>query len=143
MKTYRTKTFSQRKEDIVRQWHLLDAKNQVLGDFASQIAVLLSGKNKATYTPSQDNGDYVVIINASHIAVTGNKAENKLYRRHSNYPGGFKEETFSELLKRQPESIIIRAVKGMLPANRHRDAKLARLKIFANDQHTYQNYIKD
>lgn len=143
MKTYRTKTFSQRKEDIVRHWHLVDAKNQVLGDLASRLAVILSGKDKPAYTPNQDNGDYVVLINVAQIVVTGNKAKDKLYRSHSNFPGGFKEENFESLLKRQPEKVITKAVKGMLADNRHRDTKLSRLKIFADGQHTYQNYIKD
>ena len=142
MKTYRKKTFVQKKEALKRQWHLLDAKEQILGDLATEISTLLLGKNKAEYTPHNDGGDYVVVINASTIKVTGNKEKNKIYARHSNYPGGYKEENFADLLARYPEKIIITAVKGMLPSNRLRDARLKRLKVFAGNEHTYQNYIK-
>lgn len=143
MKTYRTKTTVQRKEDIKRNWLLVDAKNRVLGDLASEIATLLMGKNKPDYTAHNDGGDYVVLINASQVVVTGNKAADKMYARHSNYPGGFKEENFTDLLARKPEEVIIRAVKGMLPKNRLQDSRLARLKIFAGAEHTYSNYIKN
>ncbi len=143
MKTYRTKTTVQRREDIKRNWILLDAKDRVLGDFASEIATRLQGKDKPTYTANNDGGDYIVVVNASQIVVTGQKATNKVYARHSNYPGGFKEETFADLLARRPEAVIIAAVKGMLPKNRLQADRLARMKIFAGSEHTYSNYIKN
>lgn len=142
MKTYRTKTTVQRKEDVKRNWLLIDAKDQILGSLASQIADSLIGKHKVDYTPHNDGGDYVVVINASQVAVTGKKALDKLYTHHSNYPGGYKEETFANLLARQPEAVIRTAVKGMLPKNRLQDDRLSRLKIFAGNEHTYGNYIK-
>lgn len=142
MKTYRKKTFVQRKEDVQRAWHLIDAKDCVLGDLAGKLSTILMGKDKPTYTPHNDGGDYIVLINASQIKVTGSKVQNKIYARHSNFPGGYKEENFADLLARYPEKIILNAVKGMLPANRLRDDRLARLKIFAGSEHTYQNYIK-
>ncbi len=143
MKTYRTKTTVQRKEDIKRAWILVDAKNRVLGDLASEITTLLQGKNKPTYTAHNDGGDYVVVINMSEIVVTGKKALDKKYARHSNYPGGYTEEAFADLLIRKPEAILLQAVKGMLPTNRLKDARLARLKVFAGSEHTYSNYIKN
>ncbi len=143
MKIYRQKTTVQRKEDIKRNWLLLDAKDRVLGDLASEIATLLIGKNKPEYTPHNDGGDYVVLINASQVVVTGNKAADKIYYRHSNYPGGFKQEKYSDLIVRKPEAVIQNAVKGMLPKNRLQDPRLARLKVFANSEHTYSNYIKN
>ena len=142
MKTYRKKTFVQRKEDVQRAWHLIDAKDYVLGDLAGKLSTILMGKDKPTYTPHNDGGDYIVLINASQIKVTGSKVQIKIYARHSNFPGGYKEENFADLLARYPEKIILNAVKGMLPANRLRDDRLARLKIFAGSEHTYQNYIK-
>lgn len=142
MKTYRKKTFVQRKEDVQRAWHLIDAKDYVLGDLAGKLSTILMGKDKPTYTPHNDGGDYIVLINANQIKVTGSKVQNKIYARHSNFPGGYKEENFADLLARYPEKIILNAVKGMLPANRLRDDRLARLKIFAGSEHTYQNYIK-
>ena len=142
MKTYRTKTTVQRKEDIKRQWLLIDAKDRVLGDVASQIAAALIGKSKPDYTPHNDNGDYVVVINATKVVVTGKKATDKLYIHHSNYPGGYKEETFTDLLTRAPEKVIRNAVKGMLPKNRLQADRLDRLKVFADSEHTYSNYIK-
>ena len=143
MKTYREKTYSKRKEDVKRRWRLIDAKDRVVGQLATEIATALSGKDKATYTPHIDDGDYVVLINAGQMVLTGNKESKKLYVRHSNYPGGLRSETFSQLRRRRPELIIRGAVKGMLPDNRLRDGRLARLKVFADDKHTYSNYIKD
>ncbi len=142
MKTYRTKTFSQKTAEIQRNWHLIDAEGKVLGQVATQIAATLTGKTKPTYTPHIDGGDYVVLVNAAKIEVTGNKATAKIYARHSNYPGGFTKESYSDLMLRQPEAIIRKAVKGMLPKNRLQDARLNRLKVFADGEHTYSNYIK-
>ena len=140
MKTYREKTYSKRKEDVKRRWRLIDAKDRVVGQLATEIATALSGKDKATYTPHIDDGDYVVLINAGQMVLTGNKESKKLYVRHSNYPGGLRSETFSQLRRRRPELIIRGAVKGMLPDNRLRDGRLARLKVFADDKHTRNEY---
>ena len=143
MKTYRTKTPALAKEKVERSWRLLDADNRVLGQLASEIATILQGKDKATYTPHIDGGDYVVLVNASKLILTGTKADKKLYIRHSNYPGGWSSETFAHLLARQPEAVVRHAVKGMLPDNKLRDARLKRLKVFAGSEHNYKNYIKE
>lgn len=143
MKTYRAKTYAPKASDIKRAWHLVDANNRVLGDLAGEIAILLQGKNKATYSANLDSGDYVVVINAANVVLTGKKETDKLYIRHSNYPGGYKEETAAELRARQPEDLIYHAVKGMLASNKLRDVRLDRLKIFAGSEHGYSNYIKD
>ncbi|MBQ6438152.1 50S ribosomal protein L13 [bacterium] len=143
MKTYRQKTVSLPQEKIKRQWRLIDGHDRVLGQLASEIAVILQGKDKADYTPHNDGGDYVVLINASHIVVTGNKADKKTYIHHSNYPGGLRRETFAHMRARNPDEMIHLAVKGMLPANKLRDARLARLKVFAGSEHSYQNFIKN
>jgi large subunit ribosomal protein L13 len=142
MQVKRAKTFSQKKAAIVREWHLLDGKDQVLGRLASQIATILQGKDKPSYTPHLDGGDYLVLINAGQIVLTRGKETKKVYVRHSNYPGGLSKETFAALLKRNPEAVIKLAVKGMLPDNRLRAARLERLKVFTGAQHTYQNYLK-
>jgi large subunit ribosomal protein L13 len=142
MQIKRVKTYTQKQREIKRAWRLLDADHQVLGALASQIAFILQGKDKKTYTPHLDGGDYIVLINASQIVVTGTKAAQKTYIKHSNYPGGLVKENFSTLQKRRPDAIIRQAVKGMLPDNRLRDARLSRLKIFAGSKHTYTNYFK-
>ncbi|MBQ6154267.1 50S ribosomal protein L13 [bacterium] len=143
MKTYRSKTTSQRKEDVQRAWILVDGKDRVLGQLATEIAEILQGKNKATYSPHVDGGDYVVLINASQIQVTRAKAEKKTYVHHSNYPGGLVKETFAQLINRSPDAVIRTAVKGMLPNNKLKDARLARLKVFPGSEHSYKNYIKE
>jgi large subunit ribosomal protein L13 len=143
MKTYRVKTMSKRGEDVKRQWRLIDAKDKVLGRLATEIATILMGKDKGDYTPHVDGGDYVVLINASQIAVTGGKREKKLYTRHSNYPGGLRQENLEQLLARRPEAVILTAVRGMLPDNRLRAGRLARLKVFGGAEHNYQSNIKN
>jgi large subunit ribosomal protein L13 len=142
MKIKKTTTFSKRKQDVKRQWLLIDAKDKILGRLASEVAILLTGKHKSDYTPHIDGGDYVVIINAAQVKVTRGKEMKKIYVRHSNYPGGMRRETFADALKRNPSKVILAAVKGMLANNRLRDGRLGRLKIFANEKHTYQNFIK-
>ena len=104
------KTYSQRKEDVERNWHLVDVEDKVLGRVATQIALKLQGKHKPTYTPHTDAGDYVVVTNAQKVAVTGNKANKKIYYRHTGFPGGLKERTFAEMRERSPEQIIEKAV---------------------------------
>lgn len=128
--------------NIKRVWHLIDLKDQILGRVATKIAVILMGKNKPYFVRNLDCGDYVVVINANAVAVTGKKEEKKVYIRHSGYPGGFKSETLKELRGRKPEDIIIHAVKGMLPDNRLKDRMLTRLFVFPGNEHSYQNKFK-
>lgn len=128
---------------INRSWHLLDAKDKTLGRFATDIAKLLMGKSKTYFVRNLDCGDYVVIVNAKDIVVTGNKERQKEYIRHSGYPGGFKSETLRELRQRKPEEIIRHAVKGMLPQNKLRDKMLKRLFVFPKEEHTYQDRFKN
>jgi large subunit ribosomal protein L13 len=140
MKKYRS--FSQRKEDIKRDWHEVDAKGKVLGRLATEIAEKLIGKHKVTYTPHIDAGDYVVVTNAELIEVTRNKAENKIYYWHTGFPGGLKQRNFAEMIKRNPEKVIVRAVKNMLPKNRLRSDRLARLKVVIGSENPYKAAIK-
>lgn len=132
----------QKTADIKRDWHLADAKGQILGRFASDIAQKLIGKNKPTYTPHIDGGDFVVVINASKIAVTGNKEEDKMYYRHSGFPGGFKEKSFGELKESFPTRIIEKAVFNMLPKNKLRSGRMNRLKVYANADHNHESQLK-
>ena len=110
-------TFIAKTAEIERKWYVVDAEGQTLGRLASQVAAVLRGKNKPIYTPHLDTGDYVIVINADKIAVTGKKLDQKLYRRHSEYTGGFKETTLKEMMNKKPEEVIKHAVKGMLPKN--------------------------
>jgi len=136
------KTFQAKAKDIKRNWHLIDAQEQILGRLAGDIAKLLIGKHKITYTNHMDVGDFVVVINAKGIKLTGKKEEQKVYRSHSGYPGGFKEVSFKKMEKEHPERVIVHAVSGMLPKNRLKAKRLTRLKIFAGGQHTYKDKIK-
>lgn len=136
------KTKVTKKSEIKRAWYLVDAKNEVLGRLANKIASLLMGKNKPYFTGNLDCGDYVVIVNAEKIEVTGKKSEQKKYYRHSGYPGGFRTTTFSEQMKKDPRKVITHAVSGMLPKNKLRDERLKRLKLFIGDKHPYVDKIK-
>ncbi len=118
-------------EAIKRKWQLVDAKDQILGHVAVTIATKLMGKEKATYTPHTDDGDYVVVINAAEVASTGRKLSRKAYYRYSGFPSGLKVETLGEMLERKPEEVIRRAVSNMLPKNRLQSERMARLKIYA------------
>ncbi len=131
-----------KKLEIKRSWHLVDIKDKILGRIATDIAKLLMGKSKPYFARSLDVGDYVVLINAKEVAVSGKKELLKKYRRHSGYPGGFKEEALSDLRKRKPEEIIKHAVKGMLPQNKLRDRMLSRLFVFAGEEHGYKDRFK-
>jgi large subunit ribosomal protein L13 len=131
------KTFSQRTEDTSREWFLIDAAEVPLGRMATQIANLLIGKSKVTYTPHVDNGDYVVVINAAKLIVTGDKENAKIYYRHSGFPGGITDATLSELRTKFPERIIEEAVKGMIPRNKLAAGRLARLRVFAGEDHSH------
>ena len=132
------KTFSPTPKDITRSWHLVDAKGQILGRLATQMAILLMGKHKPSFAPHLDSGDEVVVVNASQIVVTGNKAQTKVYNRHSGYPGGLKSTSYA-LAK--PEDIIKHAVAGMLPKNKLQDPRLLRLHIYAGDTHPYGQHF--
>ena len=129
--------------NIARSWYLIDVNGKVLGRVAQEIATILQGKSKVTYAPYLDAGDNVVVINAKQVTVTGKKADAKLYTRYSGYPGGLTTETFAELIVRRPDEVIRRAVSGMLPKNKLRDRRLARLHIFADARHTFTNELKD
>lgn len=135
------KSFMQRTEDVVRKWHLVDAKGKVLGQVATEVALLLIGKNKATFTPHTDGGDFVVVINASEVVVTGNKAETKMYARHSGFPGGYRENSFAEVIVKKPAMVIEHAVNNMLPNNKLRDRRLARLKVYGGAEHPHESQI--
>lgn len=137
-----TTSYMQKAAEVKREWHTVDAKGQILGEVASKIAMILMGKNKATYTPHIESGDYVVVTNASQVVVTGNKAHNKIYYRYSGFPGGLKKQTFAELIVSHPDRIIEQAVKRMVPDNRLRALRMARLKIYAGEQHPHHSQIK-
>lgn len=126
--------------DIKRQWHLIDLDQQILGRVATRISQLLMGKNKVYYVPHLDCGDYIVAINAARVKLTGKKAHTKTYARHSNYPGGFRKISYQKMAD-DPRQAIRLAVKGMLPDNKLQADRLARLKIFADDKHPYQDKI--
>lgn len=129
------KTYSAKPSDVTRKWLLIDAADAPLGRIATVIATYLTGKNKPMYTPHIDCGDYVVVINAAKLPVTGNKLDGKKYYRYSGFPGGMKEMTLGEKLAKDPASVIELAVKGMLPKNKLVDGRLARLRIFADENH--------
>ena len=133
------KTYHPTQKEVNRNWNLVDAKGEILGRLSSKIAQLLTGKGKPTYSPHMDSGDYVVVINAEKIEVTGKKKTQKLYRSHSGYPGGFKEATFAKMSLEKPEEIIKHAVMGMLPDNRLKKDRLTRLKIVKGDKNPYQD----
>lgn len=133
------KTKVTKQTDIKRAWHLFDAKDQILGRLATQIAQILIGKNKVYYSANIDCGDYVVVTNSSKVRVTGKKSIQKLYRRHSEFPGGFKELNFNQLLEKDPNQIIINAVTNMLPKNKLQSERLKRLKVFTDEKHIYED----
>ncbi|MEB3884507.1 50S ribosomal protein L13 [Lyngbya sp. CCY1209] len=133
-----TKTYLPAVDSIERKWYVIDAADQRLGRLASEIAQIIRGKNKPTYTPHMDTGDFVVVINAEKVQVTGRKREQKLYRRHSGRPGGMKTETFAKLQDRVPERIIEQAVKGMLPKNALGRQLFTKLKVYAGPNHPHQ-----
>ena len=132
------KTYSQKPTEVERKWHLIDAAEApTLGRLSAKIATLLSGKNKATFTPHTVGGDFVVVINAEKVKVTGNKEEDKMYYRHSGFPGGLKEASLKELREKNPAMIIEKAVYGMLPTNKLRDDRMKRLKVYAGAEHNH------
>ena len=132
------KTYIVKDKDIEKKWLLVDAKGKILGRLATKIATLLTGKHKPTYAPHQDCGDFVVVINAKEVKVSGKKEEQKIYRHYSGYPGGLKEYNFKRLLEKKPEEIIRRAVKRMLPHNNLGRKLLKHLKIYSGNTHKHE-----
>ena len=135
-------TFTPQISQVDRKWHLIDAKDQILGRIATQIAVLLMGKYKPTFARHLDWGDHVVVINASQVATTGNKETQKVYTSHSGYPGGLKQITLEKLRVKSPDQIIIHAVSGMLPDNKLKSDMLGRLHVFSGSDHTFIQHFK-
>ena len=131
-------TFTAKPETVVRDWYLVDATDKVLGRLATEIATRLRGKHKPEYTPHVDTGDHIIIVNAAKIRVTGDKANQKKYYRHSGYPGGIKETVLSDELENHPERVIERAVKGMLPKNSLGRAMFRKLRVYAGPDHAHQ-----
>ena len=138
------KTKSYKNTDLEKKWFLLDATDETLGRLSAKISLILMGKNKAQYTPNNDLGDYIVVINAEKVKVTGNKDIQKKYFRHSGYPGGLKSSTFSEIIEKNPEDIILKAVKGMLPKNKLSNSMISKLKVYKGENHPHigQNPLK-
>lgn len=130
-------TYVAKPADINRQWYVVDAEGQPLGRLATRIANVLRGKHKPIFSPSLDTGDFVIVINAEKVALTGNKLQQKLYRRHSRYPGGMKTMTYEKLLERRPELAIEKAVKGMLPKNRLGRQQFGKLKVYSGSEHPH------
>jgi large subunit ribosomal protein L13 len=132
------KTYVANSADRQRDWVFVDAEGQTLGRLATQIAEVLRGKRKPTYTPHVDTGDFVVVVNAEKVVVTGSKRTQKIYYRHSGYPGGIKSRTFDEMIEKKPEDVIRLAVKGMLPKNRLARKQLTKLKVYAGPEHPHE-----
>ena len=132
------KTYVPKKTEIKKNWYLVDAEEKILGRLASKIAQILSGKNKPIYTPFLDTGDFVVVINAKKVKVTGNKEKKKIYYHYSGYPGGMKEIVYEKLLQKKPALIIQKAVKGMLPKSKLGRKMLKKLKVYAGTEHRHQ-----
>ena len=131
------KTYSPRAADVVRGWHVIDASGQTLGRLASEIAQLLKGKNKTYYAPHMDVGDFVVVINAEKVRVTGDKLESKVYYRHSGYPGGFRQTAYRDVLAKHPTRPVERAVRNMLPKSALGEAMFRKLKVYAGPDHPH------
>jgi large subunit ribosomal protein L13 len=132
------RTFSPKADDIHRQWHVIDASDVILGRLASQAAILLRGKHKPIFAPHIDTGDFVIIVNADKVALSGNKLQDKLAYRHSGYPGGLRSVAYSELMGKSPERVVEKAVKGMLPKNTLGRRVLRKLKVYAGPDHPHQ-----
>jgi len=132
------RTWTAKPGEIERHWYLVDAEGETLGRLATRIADTLRGKNKPTYTPHVDSGDFVIVVNAEKITVTGKKLEQKIYYRHSGYPGGLRQRTLGEQLERRPTEVIRRAVKGMLPRNRLARTQIGKLKVYAGPNHPHE-----
>lgn len=132
------KTFMAKKEEVQRAWYVVDAADKTLGRLATRIAMVLMGKTKPTYTPHVDTGDYVIVVNAAKVRVTGNKAKDKVYQRYSGYPSGQRSLTFEQLLAKNPETVIRLAVRRMLPKNRLAAQMLSKMKVYAGADHPHE-----
>ena len=132
------RTFSPKPGDVQRQWHVIDATDVVLGRLATQAATLLRGKHKPIYAPHVDTGDFVIVVNAEKVALTGTKRENKIEHRHSGYPGGLRSTSYDELLAKNPRRVVEKAVKGMLPHTTLGRHMLSKLKVYAGPEHPHQ-----
>lgn len=137
------KTFIFKNKDIKRKWHLIDASDKVLGRLSSDIALILSGKKKVYYSPHQDLGDYVVLINIKKVSISGKKSKDKKYHHYSGYPGGLTSINYENKFAKNPEWIIRKTVRGMLPASKIRSKRLGRLKIYLDEKHPYEDKLKE
>jgi large subunit ribosomal protein L13 len=137
-KNYMRTTYMAKPSEVERKWYIVDATDQVLGRLSVDIAVVLRGKNKPTFTPHVDGGDYVVVVNAEKVALTGNKRQNKMYYQHSGYAGGLKHRTAEEMFAKQPQKVIELAVRGMLPAGPLGDDMYRRLHVYCGNEHPHQ-----
>ena len=131
------KTYQPKRKEIERSWHLLDAKDQILGRLSTKVAELLMGKGKASFSTHMDSGDFVVVLNGEKIKVSGNKSSQKLYRSHSGYPGGYKEVKFERMMEKAPQRILEHAVSGMLPDNRLKSPRMARLRVVIGEANPF------
>lgn len=132
------KTYSAKPTDVIREWYLVDASEASIGRLATRVAKLLTGKGKPQFTPHIDCGDYVVVVNAGHVLSTGKKLEQKKYYRHTGFPGGIKQRSLAEQMEKDPTAVIVHAVRGMISANKLRDGRLARLKVYAGETHEHE-----
>lgn len=132
------KTISAKTEDVVRDWYLVDAKDKTLGRLSTEIATRLRGKHKPIYTPHVDTGDYIVVINASKITVTGNKMEDKMYYKHTGYIGNMKSSNLATMMKKSPETVLMKSVRGMLPKTKLGNAMIKKLRVFSGPDHTHE-----
>lgn len=137
MKNMTTKTFSAKPTDVTRKWYVIDASTAPIGRLATEAAKLLTGKGKPMFTHHVDCGDFVVIINTDQLVATGNKFEDKMYYKHSGFPGGLKTASLNEMMAKDSTQVIIKAIRGMLPVNKLRDGRLARLKVYAGNEHNH------
>ncbi len=137
------KTYSMKASDIKREWHVIDASGEVLGRMATRVAGLLMGKHKPLFCRNLDVGDFAVVINAEKVRVTGNKAKQKFYHRHSGYPGGLKSISLEKMMQTHPTRVTEHAVKGMLPKNRLNARMMKRLKVYAGDSHPHEGQVRD
>lgn len=136
------KTYQPSSKEITRTWRVMDAKDKILGRFATEVAIALTGKDKVTYSTHMDSGDFVVVLNSEKVKVTGRKASQKVYRSHSGYPGGFRERKFSKVINEHPERILENAISGMLPDNKLKAKRMARLRVVVGDKNPYSDKIE-
>lgn len=132
------RTFMAKAQDVQRKWYIIDAADKTLGRLATEVAAILRGKNKPIFTPHVDTGDFVIVINAEKVKLTGNKLQDKMYTTHSRYPGGLKQINYATLLQKRPELVIEKAVKGMLPHNKLGNVMFKKLKVYKGSQHPHQ-----